>query len=63
MTINKNNKQRLTLFIDPLLVKHARARAVIEDISLARLVSEALIKYLPEETVIKKKEIKLTDLF
>lgn len=52
-----NDKQRLTLFIHPSIAKHARAQAVIEEITLTALVEKALIKYLPKETVIKKVEI------
>lgn len=56
MTVIK--KQRLTLFINSSVVKHARAQAIVEETSLATLVEHALIKYLPKETVIKKPEIK-----
>lgn len=43
--------------MSPSLTKHARAQAVVEDISLTALVEKALIKYLPEVTVIKKTKI------
>jgi predicted HicB family RNase H-like nuclease len=56
-----NNKQRITLFISPAIAKHAKAQAVVEGISLTSLVEKALTNYLPQETVIKKAEIK-TDL-
>lgn len=56
-SVTTNTKHRLTLFIDTSIAKHARAQAVIEDITLTNLVEKALIKYLPEETVIKKSEI------
>lgn len=39
------------------IAKHARAQAVVEDVSLTSLVEKALIAYLPKETVIKKVEI------
>jgi hypothetical protein len=52
------NKQRVTLFLNPEIVKHARAQAVVEEISLTNLVEKALIDYLPRETVIKKVVIK-----
>lgn len=52
------NKQRVTLFLNPSIAKHARAQAVIEELSLTALVEKALIKYLPQETVIKKAEIR-----
>lgn len=54
-----NNKQRLTLFINPAIVKHARAQAVVEEITLTSLVERALLKYLPKITVIKKEEIRV----
>jgi predicted HicB family RNase H-like nuclease len=53
-----NNKQRLTLFINPAIAKQAKAQAVVEGLSLTALVEKALIIYLPKETVIKKLEIK-----
>lgn len=57
MTTNK--KQRLTLFIRSSIVKHAKAQAVVEELSLTNFVEKALINYLPKETVIKKSEIKV----
>jgi hypothetical protein len=56
MTTNK--KQRVTVFINPFIVKQARAQAVAEDSTLTELVEKALITYLPKETVIKKVELK-----
>ena len=58
---NKNNikRQRITLFITPSIVKHAKAQAIVEDSSLTDLVEKAIIEYLPAETVIKKAEIKV----
>jgi len=52
-------KQRITLFINPTIVKQARAQAIIEELTLTNLVEKALIKYLPKEIVIKKSEIKV----
>lgn len=54
-----NDKQRITLFINPYIAKHAKAQAVLEEFSLTALVEKALIKYLPQETIIKKSEIKV----
>jgi len=54
-----NSKQRLTLFINPSIIKQARAQAIVEDLSLTTLVEKALISYLPKETVIKKPDIKI----
>ncbi len=49
--------QRITLFINPSLSKQAKAQAVVEDITLTKLVEKAMIEYLPKETVIKKIKI------
>ena len=57
-----NNKQRVTLFINPSIVKHAKAQAVLEELSLTDLVEKALTKYLPKETIIKKTELKVDSL-
>ncbi|MFA5928972.1 MAG: hypothetical protein WC838_06720 [Candidatus Margulisiibacteriota bacterium] len=46
--------KRITLFLEPSIVKHAKAHAVVEEIGLTRLVEKALINYLPPVTVIKK---------
>ena len=51
------NKQRVTIFVNPALAKHARAQAVVEEITLTDIVERALIKYLPKETIIKKIDI------
>ncbi len=53
-----NDGQRVTIFINPAIVKQAKAQAIIEEITLAILIEKALIKYLPKETVIKKVETK-----
>lgn len=52
--MTKNKKQRATIFLDPDLLKHAKAQAIIEETSLTILIEKALIKYLPTETIIKK---------
>lgn len=51
-------KQRVTLFLDPDLLKHAKAFAVLEDTTLTALMEKALHEFLPKETVIKKPENK-----
>lgn len=53
-----DNKQRVTIFMNPSIAKHARAQAVVDEVTLTELVEKALIEYLPEETVIKKVGIK-----
>ena len=57
-----NNKQRVTLFLNPSIAKHARAEAVVEEITLTALVEKALIKYLPIETIIKKTVIRVDSI-
>lgn len=58
MTTNtSNSKQRVTLFLNPKLLIHAKAQAVIQDLALTALVEKALIEYLPSEIVIKKPTI------
>ena len=57
---NTNNKQRVTLFVNPSILKQARAQAVLEERTLTSLVEKALIKYLPKETIIKKTIIKVS---
>ncbi|MFH1244285.1 MAG: hypothetical protein V1487_01780 [bacterium] len=49
-----DDKQRVTLFLNPAILKHARAEAVVKDLTLTSLVEKALIAYLPKVTVIKK---------
>lgn len=56
MTTIKN--KRVTLFLNPSVIKHAKAQAVIEDTTLTFLVEKALVNYLPKVTIIKKTEIK-----
>lgn len=53
-----NGKQRTTLFLNPSIVKQAKAQAVAEELTLTSLIEKALIKYLPKETVVKKVKIK-----
>lgn len=49
-----SEKQRATIFLDPTLLKQAKAQAIVEEVSLTTLVERALAKYLPKETVIRK---------
>jgi len=53
-SMTNDDKQRVTLFLNPKILKHARAEAVVEDLTLTSLVENALTAYLPKETVIKK---------
>ena len=51
-----DGKQRITLFVNHSLARHAKAQAIVEDITLTYLVEKALTRYLPKETVIRKGE-------
>ena len=51
-------KQRITLFINPAIITHAKAQAIIDKETLTELVEKALLKYLPQVTIIKKVHIK-----
>lgn len=55
--MDNTKKQRVTLFINPELLRHSKAQAVIEDTTLTILVEKALIAYLPEEIRIVKPKI------
>ena len=54
----ENNKQRITIFMDPAIAKHSKAQAVVEDKTLTELIEKALLSYLPKETIIKKVDIR-----
>jgi len=51
-------KQRITLFINPSIAKHAKAQAIVEEMTITALIERALIGYLPKKTVIEKAKIK-----
>lgn len=57
-TMTSKDKQRVTLFLNPKLLTHAKAQAVIEDITLTALVEKVLVEYLPEQIVIVKPKLK-----
>jgi hypothetical protein len=56
--MSNTNKQRVTLFLNPGLLTHTRAQAVVEGRTLTALVERALNSYLPRETIVKKVEIR-----
>lgn len=58
ISMSTSSKQRLTLFLPPAIIKHARAEAIVQDLTLTALVEKALIEYLPKETVIKKADLR-----
>ncbi|HLE49432.1 MAG TPA: hypothetical protein VI819_05375 [Patescibacteria group bacterium] len=54
LALTNINKQRVTLFVNPSILKQARAQAVVEDLSLTAFVEKSLINVLPKETIIRK---------
>jgi len=52
--MTNNDKQRVTLFLNPKLLIQAKAKAILENITLTELVQKSLNNYLPEVIVIKK---------
>jgi len=52
--MTSDSKQRITLFMNHAIAKHAKAQAVVEELTLTGLVEKALTGYLPRKTVIKK---------
>lgn len=56
--MSTSSKQRVTLFLNPAIVKHAKAQALVEGLNLTTLVEKSLIHYLPKETIIKKPDLK-----
>jgi hypothetical protein len=52
-----NTKRRMTIFIKPSVAKHARTQAIVEELTLSKLVEKALLAYLPNEIVIKKTRV------
>lgn len=55
--MTKTKKQRVTLFLNPDLLKQARAQAIVEGLSLTALVEKILTEYLPNETIVRKADI------
>ena len=55
--MTKIKKQRVTLFLNPGLLKQSKAQAIVDGLSLTDLVEKLLVKYLPKETVIRKADM------
>ncbi|HBO16670.1 MAG: hypothetical protein UR69_C0004G0034 [Candidatus Moranbacteria bacterium GW2011_GWE2_35_2-] len=56
--MKKIKKQRVTLFLNPDLLKQAKAQAIVDGLSLTALVEKILIEYLPKETIIRRTDIR-----
>ncbi|MCK9415200.1 hypothetical protein M0Q97_00905 [Candidatus Dojkabacteria bacterium] len=54
LSMATNSKQRLTLFINPDVIKQAKVQAILEESTLTAFIEEAVLAYLPKEIVIKK---------
>ena len=52
-----STKQRVTLFLNPELLKHSKAQAILDGRTLTELVEIALLEYLPSETILKKPQL------
>ncbi len=55
--MTKIEKQRVTLFLKPHVLRQAKAQAIVEGLSLTSLVEKILAAYLPSETIIRKADI------
>ena len=56
-SITMNKTRRVTIFLNPLISKQAKAEAVVQEVTLTSLIEKALVNYLPKETIIKKPKI------
>ena len=54
LTMTTTNKHRLTLFINPDIIKQAKVQAIVEELTLTAFIEKVLTTYLPKEIVIKK---------
>lgn len=54
--MTSTNKQRLTLFINPDVIKKAKVQAIVEELTLTAFVEKTLSTYLPKEIIIKNLE-------
>jgi hypothetical protein len=45
--LTPSNKQRVTVFLDPALVKRAKIRGALEELTMSELVEKALEVYAP----------------
>jgi hypothetical protein len=44
----QKNKQRVTAFLDPILVKRAKVRGALEGLTISEVVERALDEYAPK---------------
>ena len=53
-------KQRLTAFVDPILVKRAKVRGALENLTISEVVEKALDAYAPIIDFDEGKRVKVT---
>ena len=53
-------KQRLTAFVDPILVKRAKVRGALENLTISEVVEKALDAYAPIIDFDQGKRVKVT---
>lgn len=53
----RNNKQRVTAFIDPIVVKRSKVRGALEGLTMSEIVEGALDSYTPNTKKLKDHNI------
>lgn len=48
MNVKRIEKQRLTAFVDPILIKRAKVRGALEGLTISEVVEKALDGYAPQ---------------
>lgn len=46
--MKKDSKQRVTAFIDPVLVKRVKVRAALEELTISEVIEKAIDTYTPK---------------
>lgn len=57
--MKKDIKQRLTAFVDPIIVKRAKVRGALEGLTISELIEKALDAYAPQIEEDTDKHIRL----
>lgn len=57
--VHKEVKQRLTAFVDPILVKRAKVRGALEGLTISEVVEKALDAYAPKLETSGNQHIKI----
>ena len=59
INLKSGKKQRITAFIDPILVRRAKARGALEGLTISEVVEKALEVYAPIIVTDKEQNIHL----